>query len=369
MDINKFDLQLFNDGEGNDGTPVDGGQAQATDNSDTASSVSTAEELLNGPEAFVIDEQGNFKWLTGKEAEEALKSKQSTPAATSDTEGSTPNPAAAEEQPSGDSDGTADAGDQNLVTVKVDGQEVKVPLEEALRGYIRQEKFTREMQKLAEERKQIESMRQKPPQTENPPAGDKPNPFEQNATDDVPPIDKVNFADFRQTNDYITKRAIAEAKKELGVDQLLEVEFSHIAAFQQARDKVAQEVSQYIDRGRSLNNLERELRAEEPAFDEVFEFAMSKADKLPHNEYVAIQNAFNTGDTATIRKYFMDSRKEYYAKLTGVPTTPKPVAVARGGEKDALTESSKPKKADPTDLRGMTAEEQRKWLMDNVGGF
>jgi len=48
--------------------------------------------------------------------------------------------------------------DRILVTAKVDGEEVTVPLSEAVSGYQRQEVFTRKTQELAEERQEIESV-------------------------------------------------------------------------------------------------------------------------------------------------------------------------------------------------------------------
>jgi len=52
-----------------------------------------------------------------------------------------------------------DADDEQPVfhTVKVDGQEIEVTLDEALAGYQRQSAFTKRMQNLAEERKSIEA--------------------------------------------------------------------------------------------------------------------------------------------------------------------------------------------------------------------
>jgi hypothetical protein len=43
----------------------------------------------------------------------------------------------------------------HLVRIKVDGEEIEVPLSEALAGYSRQSKFTKEMQGLAAQREQI----------------------------------------------------------------------------------------------------------------------------------------------------------------------------------------------------------------------
>jgi hypothetical protein len=47
-----------------------------------------------------------------------------------------------------------------VVTVKVDGKEIEIPLDEALKGYSRTQDYTRKTQQLAEERKQFESARE-----------------------------------------------------------------------------------------------------------------------------------------------------------------------------------------------------------------
>lgn len=46
----------------------------------------------------------------------------------------------------------------HLITVKVDGQEIEVPLNEVASGYMRQADFTRKTQDLAKQRKQLEGM-------------------------------------------------------------------------------------------------------------------------------------------------------------------------------------------------------------------
>jgi hypothetical protein len=60
-----------------------------------------------------------------------------------------------------DADGDED-GDEDSETyrVKVDGEEVEVTLEEALKGYQRQSTFTKRMQQVAETRREAESLRE-----------------------------------------------------------------------------------------------------------------------------------------------------------------------------------------------------------------
>ena len=53
-------------------------------------------------------------------------------------------------------DEVEDSQDEDVYTVKVDGETVEVTLKEALAGYQRQADYTRKMQALAEERKQFE---------------------------------------------------------------------------------------------------------------------------------------------------------------------------------------------------------------------
>lgn len=52
---------------------------------------------------------------------------------------------------------TSDSDLPQTVTVKVDGEEQEVPLEEAVAGYQRQEAFTRKTQELAEQRRELRS--------------------------------------------------------------------------------------------------------------------------------------------------------------------------------------------------------------------
>jgi hypothetical protein len=68
-----------------------------------------------------------------------------------------------DEEPDMDSEDAEDeeeaeeSDEDPLVTVKVDGQTMEIPLSEALAGYSRTEVWTRKMQAVAEERKQLES--------------------------------------------------------------------------------------------------------------------------------------------------------------------------------------------------------------------
>lgn len=69
------------------------------------------------------------------------------------------------EEQTGEEDGEDDSepSDSDLpqtVTVKVDGEEKEVPLEEAVAGYQRQEAFTRKTQELAEQRRELRQQAQ-----------------------------------------------------------------------------------------------------------------------------------------------------------------------------------------------------------------
>ena len=61
-----------------------------------------------------------------------------------------------EEDASDEVDEEDDQEQSELYTVKVDGEEVEITLEEALAGYSRQSAFTKRMQELAEQRKTVE---------------------------------------------------------------------------------------------------------------------------------------------------------------------------------------------------------------------
>ena len=64
---------------------------------------------------------------------------------------------ASEEVESEDEDGEEEAPKDEKFIVKVDGKEIEVPKDELIRGYQREADYTRKTQKLAEERKLVES--------------------------------------------------------------------------------------------------------------------------------------------------------------------------------------------------------------------
>lgn len=65
----------------------------------------------------------------------------------------------ASEDDEADDEDAEDSNDQDLFTVTVDGDEIQVGLDELRNGYMRQAKFTRSQQALAEERRQVEAQR------------------------------------------------------------------------------------------------------------------------------------------------------------------------------------------------------------------
>lgn len=80
-----------------------------------------------------------------------------------DIEASDPEAEPAEESPESDDaeDSEESPAEQpNTLTVKIDGKEETVTLEEAAKGYQRQQDYTRKTQELAEQRRQVETERQ-----------------------------------------------------------------------------------------------------------------------------------------------------------------------------------------------------------------
>lgn len=130
----------------------------------------TAQTTANTPSV----EDRLSSWLTGT-ADNLPQEEDQQPDALADdaeaqseaSEDETPDPEAkvADEDGAEDDEDTAtddeadgtEEGAQQLVTVKIDGKEEQLPLDEVIKGYQRQQDYTRKTMELAEERKEFQS--------------------------------------------------------------------------------------------------------------------------------------------------------------------------------------------------------------------
>ena len=179
--------------------------------------------------------------------------------------------------------------------VKVDGEEVEVTQEELLRGYMRQSDYTRKTQQLANERQQVEQfyaqrqMYQQPQQPQS------------------PPEQQENLND-------IAKRLAAQR---LGLDSpedLSELDFDHITAVVEAKQALLNQRNSMMARQQNIDNLEAQLRSEEPKYDEIMANINDAMQNLPVSRFNQLKQAYAYGNPEPLREFFREMQKEYYSK-------------------------------------------------------
>lgn len=238
----------------------------------------TQQESDSTPE-FGLDKDGNLQWNTDEYSQY-------------DNEDSD------EEQPlDDDEEGQVQSNDEEpKYTVKVNGEDVEVTQEELLRGYMRQSDYTRKTQALADERQRIENYYRQQPQPQY-------RPQEQVSE----PQQATNLND-------IAKQIAA---RNLGLDSpddLSELDFDHITAVVEAKQGLLNQRNQMMSRQQNINNLEAQLRNEEPEYDRIMERVQEEMANIPYREFVKLQNAYETGNVEPLRDFFHTVQKDYYSK-------------------------------------------------------
>lgn len=238
----------------------------------------TQQESDSTPE-FGLDKDGNLQWNTDEYSQY-------------DNEDSE------EEQPlDDDEEGQVQTNDEEpKYTVKVNGEDVEVTQEELLRGYMRQSDYTRKTQALADERQRIENYYRQQPQPQY-------RPQEQVSE----PQQATNLND-------IAKQIAA---RNLGLDSpddLSELDFDHITAVVEAKQGLLNQRNQMMSRQQNINNLEAQLRNEEPEYDRIMERVQEEMANIPYREFVKLQNAYETGNVEPLRDFFHTVQKDYYSK-------------------------------------------------------
>ena len=238
----------------------------------------TQQESDSTPE-FGLDKDGNLQWNTDEYSKY-------------DNEDSD------EEQPlDDDEEGQVQSNDEEpKYTVKVNGEDVEVTQEELLRGYMRQSDYTRKTQALADERQRIENYYRQQPQPQY-------RPQEQVSE----PQQATNLND-------IAKQIAA---RNLGLDSpddLSELDFDHITAVVEAKQGLLNQRNQMMNRQQNINNLEAQLRNEEPEYDHIMERVQEEMANIPYREFVKLQNAYETGNVEPLRDFFHTVQKDYYSK-------------------------------------------------------
>ena len=107
------------------------------------------------------------------------------------------------------------------------------------------------------------------------------------------------------------------AARNLGLDSpddLSELDFDHITAVVEAKQGLLNQRNQMMSRQQNINNLEAQLRNEEPEYDRIMERVQEEMANIPYREFVKLQNAYETGNVEPLRDFFHTVQKDYYSK-------------------------------------------------------
>jgi hypothetical protein len=191
-------------------------------------------------------------------------------------------------------------------------------------------------------------------------------------------------------------RLDAEAKEralkdmELSAEQLEELEFedeaghmAYKAAYDWHRQQLIAEVQQKVAQEsaqkqaqqaiyQGIMSFVQEARAKEPNFNAIDQIMQTRYKTLPYEQGRAAEDAINAlragniteAQTETLRKYYEDVRREYYAEKNKLSTTPKaapkPPVVETAGTGNQIPKDNTP---DYRALRNATSIRDRKaWL-------
>ena len=243
----------------------------------------TPEEESGDKPEFVLDENGELQWNTdefdhlGKE----------------DSEEEQPNYEEAEEE--------NQEPEEQKYKVKVDGQEIEVTQEELLRGYMRQSDYTRKTQQLASDRQRYEQLYEQ-------------NYMQQQHQQEYQPEPQQTYTESEKGLNDIAKKMAAQRLGLESEDDLSELDFDHITAVIEAKQALLNQRDIIMNRKRNIDNLEAQLRSEEPKYDEIMANVNDAMQKIPVSRFNQLKQAYNDGNPEPLREFFKEVQKDYYSK-------------------------------------------------------
>jgi len=263
--------------------------------------VDTQEEQVEQPEVgtpqeqeredpepeFYLDDKGELQWNTDEFDDK--EEKESEPEPEQEKEEEQPDDSKEEEE----SDTT---DNEPTYKVKVDGEEIEVTQEELLRGYMRQKDYTQKTQALAEQRRQFEQYKPQPQYQPKP----EPQQQTQNKGEDLNAVAKQIAA------------------RNLGLDSpedLSELDFDHINAVVEAKQALLNQRNYMMARQQNIENLEMQLRSEEPKYDEIMANINEAMQNIPVSQFNRLKQAYNEGNPEPLREFFKTMQKDYYSKV------------------------------------------------------
>ena len=283
---------------------------------------------------FALDENGNLHWNTDEFNH--LNEEQD-----SDSEEEEEQPEQQEEVKE-----QKEPEEEPKYKVKVDGEEIEVTQDELLRGYMRQRDYTQKTQRLAEQRRQFEQYR---------PQYQQPQPQRTQETQDM--------------GDNLNEIAKQIAARNLGLsspEDLSELDFDHITAVVEAKQSLINQRNAMMNRQQNINNLEAQLRSEEPKYDEIMANINNAMQNIPVSQFNRLKQAYNEGNPEPLREFFKEMQKDYYSnaiqKVEQKKNKPVPKVVPSGNT--PIEQKTQRKKIDFRQLGSMSTDQKAKLLLD-----
>lgn len=151
------------------------------------------------------------------------------------------------------------------------------------------------------------------------------------------------------------------AARQLGLESpedLSELDFDHITAVIEAKQALVNQRNAMFYRQQNIDNLEAQLRSEEPKYDEIMQNINDAMQNMPVNQFNKLKQAYAEGNPEPLRDFFKKMQKDYYSKaiqkVEQKKNKPVPKVVPSGNT--SVEKSNQKKKIDFRKLGSMTTD-------------
>ena len=226
-------------------------------------------------------------------------------------------PDVAQEQPQEPAPQPQPVPQPEMQTVRVDGQDVQVSMDEMRNGYMRQADYTKKTQELAQQRQQLEAQRQAMmAQFAN-------NPAPQSVQPQLTPEEQAQRAaeDQRKYLDQVDAYCKDRVQKIFGED-FDEYNSRHMAAYINEVGNVKAATMQRVNEMRQQEAQQNAAKQrigevtakyqQDPNFDAINKLALDNLQNLPYRMYVEVQDALKSGNAQVIDNYMRAVSDMYY---------------------------------------------------------
>lgn len=249
----------------------------------------------------------------------------------------------------------------DMQTVRVDGQDVQVSMDEMRNGYMRQADYTRKTQELAQQRQQLEQQRQMMmQQMANNPQYANPQPQAPQKTPEQ--VQQEAAANQRAYLDQVDAYCKDRVKQLFGED-FDEYNSKHMAAYVnevgnvkaatlQRVNEMKQQEAEKAAAAQRINAVTAKYQ-QDPNFNAINQLALNNLQNLPYKMYVEVQNALKTGNAQVIDNYMQAVSNIYYNRGNQPQQAPQPVP------QPAPQQQVRPNYVEPTNNRATMPQAQR----------